>query len=158
MMNIFMSAVKFFTVAHRPHFFDTCKPNTMFNCTIGSYVEDFKCTNTEEVRWKVYDASWSFFSGHASAIVFSSFFVIWFVKLLWFSKNMLRKFLIIRYIEKRMKNNSIFFVLFLQTSLACLSFYGAISRVIDNRHHWWDVLAGGIVGLITAYHTVSSLK
>jgi membrane-associated phospholipid phosphatase len=56
-----------------------------------------------------------------------------------------------------MKCNSIFLVVFVQMHVACLSFYGAMSRISDHRHHWWDVLAGAIVGLVTAYHTVRFL-
>jgi phosphatidate phosphatase len=77
MMNLFMAAVKFFTGAHRPHFFETCKPDQMFNCTVGTFVPTFTCTNTEASKGDILDASTSFFSGHTSNSIFSCFFVIW---------------------------------------------------------------------------------
>lgn len=135
LMHIVVGAAKFFTGAHRPHFFETCQPDKMFNCTQGTFVADFTCTNTE-VRWfHLDDASMSFFSGHAATCVFSCFVIIW-------------------YIEMRMKNQSVFLVPFIQAFLVCLSYYGSISRVFDHRHHWWDVLTGAIVGLTTFYHMV----
>lgn len=135
LMHGIIQAVKFSARSHRPHFFETCKPDTMINCTLGTFVSEFKCTNTDANVYQIIDASMSFFSGHASTCVYSCFFMIW-------------------YIQKRMSGNSIFLIPFLQASLICLSFYGSISRVFDHRHHWWDVLTGAILGLLTAYHTV----
>lgn len=134
MVNIICAAVKFFTGSHRPHFFETCQPDRNFNCTLGTFVSNYTCTNTNISKIWISDASMSFFSGHASTTVYSCFFIIW-------------------YLEKRLKSESLFLVPFIQTLLVCLSFFGAISRVFDHRHHWWDVLAGGILGLITTYHT-----
>lgn len=130
-------STKFFTGAHRPHFFETCKPDAMMNCTTGTFVSSFTCTNTEALKWTVIDASQSFFSGHAATCVYSCLFICW-------------------YLHKRVKSQSLFLIPFLQTTLICLAYYGSISRVFDHRHHWWDVLAGGIVGVLTMYHTVSS--
>lgn len=38
---------------------------------------------------------------------------------------------------------------------ACLC---SISRITDNRHHWWDVLAGAKIGIIFAVLVVNKYK
>lgn len=77
MLNILMFAAKYFTCGYRPHFFETCLPDRNFNCTLGTFVSNYTCTNTEASRFEIYDASMSFFSGHAAVSVFSCFFIIW---------------------------------------------------------------------------------
>lgn len=139
LMHIIMAAAKFFTGAHRPHFFETCKPDKMLNCTLGTFVSDYKCTNLNVTKFKIYDASMSFFSGHAATCVFSCLLLCW-------------------YLQKRMKSTSLFLLPFVQTALVCLSYYGSISRVFDHRHHWWDVLTGGMVGILATYHMVIMVK
>lgn len=134
-MHLIVLSVKFFTGAHRPHFFETCKPDRMFNCTLGSFVNEFVCTNTEESRVRILDASQSFFSGHAATCVYSCLFICW-------------------YLQTRVKNRALFMLPFVQTILIILSFYGSISRVFDHRHHWWDVLTGASVGFLACLYTV----
>lgn len=107
----------------------------MANCTFGTFVSEFKCTNTNESEVNIIDASMSFFSGHAASCVFSCLFICW-------------------YLQKRSKSKSLFLAPFVQTSLICLAYFGSISRVFDHRHHWWDVLTGAILGALTTYHTV----
>lgn len=132
---VFCHAVKYFTDAPRPHFFETCKPDAMANCTLGTYVDGYTCTNTELTWFRNLDATRSFFSGHATVCFYSCLFMCW-------------------YLQKRAKTQPLFIVPFLQATLICLAYFGAISRVHDHRHHWWDVLAGSILGLLTAYHAV----
>lgn len=136
LMQAVIQAVKFFTRSHRPHFLETCKPDMMLNCTLGTFVSDYTCTNKEANWYQITDASMSFFSGHAATCVYSCFFIIW-------------------YIQRRTKGESIFLIPFIQATLVCLGYYGSISRVFDHRHHWYDVLTGAIAGVTTAYHTVS---
>lgn len=31
----------------------------------------------------------------------------------------------------------------------------SLSRLTDHRHHWWDVLAGAVMGVLTVLYTVS---
>lgn len=137
LMHIAVAAAKFFTAGHRPHFFETCKPDKMLNCTLGTFVKDYECTNTGESSLNVRDASLSFFSGHASTCVYACLFICW-------------------YLQRRVQSQSLFLVPFMQTSLVCLAFFGSISRIFDHRHHWWDVLTGAIVGVVTTYHAVSN--
>lgn len=135
LMHIICHAVKYFTAAPRPHFFETCKPDAMANCTLGTYVGDYTCTNTDVTWISRMDASMSFFSGHASTCFYSCLFICW-------------------YLQKRVKTESLFMVPFLQATLICFAYFGSISRVFDHRHHWWDVLTGSIAGVLTTYHAV----
>merc|ERR1719510_1975448 len=42
----------------------------------------------------------------------------------------------------------------LQMAFICFALLCSISRIIDRRHHWWDVLAGCVIGAIFACLTV----
>lgn len=44
---------------------------------------------------------------------------------------------------------------FLQALVVSWSLVCSLSRITDHRHHWWDVLAGSILGAIMAYYSVS---
>lgn len=66
-----------FAVSHRPHFFETCKPDTLENCTLGTFVSKFKCTNDRLRRFEDFDVSMSFFSGHAATCIYSCLIVAW---------------------------------------------------------------------------------
>lgn len=76
-MHIITMSVKFFASAHRPHFFETCKPDALLNCTLGTLVNEYSCTNKNVHRFEIYDASWSFFSGHAATCIYSTLFIVW---------------------------------------------------------------------------------
>ena len=39
--------------------------------------------------------------------------------------------------------------MFLLWALVC-----SLSRITDHRHHWWDVVAGSVVGVVSALYTV----
>jgi phosphatidate phosphatase len=136
LMNIFMLVVKFWTGSQRPHFFESCMPDKMFNCTPGMVVSNWKCSNpTEPYPAAFLETSMSFFSGHAAISVFSCTFTCW-------------------YLQRRSKGTSVFLVPFFQTLLICLAYFVSISRVTDNRHHWWDVMIGMVVGILGTYHAV----
>lgn len=124
---------------HSPHFFETCKPDALLTCTPGTIVYDFKCTNTDARFYNILDASQSFFSGHAASCVYSCTFIAW-------------------YLQRKIKATNIFMLPFIQSLLLALAYFGAISRVFDHRHHVIDVVAGGIVGVLTTAHAVSFLN
>ena len=42
----------------------------------------------------------------------------------------------------------------LQMAFICFALICSISRIIDKRHHWWDVMAGMIIGILFGYTTV----
>lgn len=114
----------------RPHFLSVCQPDfTTINCS-GGYVENYECTsgNTELIN----QARLSFPSGHASFSVYSMVFLM-------------------LYIQTRMKwRQAVIVRPFIQLILFTMAFYTCISRVVDYKHHWSDVLAGAIWGLVVA--------
>lgn len=42
----------------------------------------------------------------------------------------------------------------IQAMFLLYAFLCSISRITDNRHHWWDVMAGSIIGIAFASFTV----
>lgn len=43
---------------------------------------------------------------------------------------------------------------FLQTLCILWGVACSLSRIADNRHHWWDVMTGATIGAIFAYYYV----
>ncbi|XP_031847024.1 phospholipid phosphatase 1 isoform X2 [Nomia melanderi] len=121
----------------RPHFLDTCKPREAQNCT-HQYIEEYTCTNTIDSEWFVSDSSKSFPSGHSALSVFTTVFVVW-------------------YLQNRLPSRTFFLKPWLQCMLCLWAVICSLSRIIDNRHHWWDVLAGCIFGLTFSVLTVTVL-
>ncbi|PSN53890.1 hypothetical protein C0J52_02445 [Blattella germanica] len=124
----------------RPHFLDTCRPDLARNCTtISTYIPgDYKCTNTEYSRWLVRDSNKSFPSGHASISTYAAFFMMFFI-------------------QRRVPNN-VTYVLVPWLQILCLTWalLCSLSRITDHRHHWWDVLAGAVIGATIAVFIVKS--
>ncbi|XP_055716410.1 phospholipid phosphatase homolog 1.2 homolog isoform X2 [Phlebotomus papatasi] len=134
-----IEAMKTLMGESRPHFLDTCRPDTAVNCTIGTYISDFTCTNTEVSAQLVNDSFRSFPSGHSSVGNFEGLFMAW--------------YFLIRFPSFRCKWS----VPLLQTTCFIWAATCGITRITDNRHHWWDVLFGGIIGLIFAAYTAKIL-
>lgn len=122
----------------RPHFLDTCRPDLVRNCTkTSNYVpSDYKCTNTDISQWLVRDSNKSFPSGHASLSTYTAVFMMWFIQC--------------------RVTNSITFLLVPWLQCFCLmwAMVCSFTRITDHRHHWWDVLAGFMLGAIMAIFTV----
>lgn len=113
----------------RPHFLSVCKPDsTKYNCASG-YITADVCTGDESL---IREARLSFPSGHASFSSYSMIFAILYVqaRLQWRSVRLLRPLV--------------------QLVLFYMAFYTCLSRVSDYKHHWSDVLAGAIIGILTA--------
>lgn len=78
--------------------------------------------------------------GHASISMYTALFLIW-------------------YLQCRIpKLQSMFFVPFLQSLLMIWVCLCSISRITDHRHHWYDVLAGALLGVIFAIYTCHVLS
>ncbi|GAB1867091.1 Lipid phosphate phosphohydrolase 1 [Camponotus japonicus] len=112
----------------RPHFLDTCKPREAANCT-DEYISSYTCTNTEFSDWFVKDSSKSFPSGHAAISLYMSIFLVW-------------------YLQNRLPNRTLFLKPWLQCLMSMWAVMCSMTRVSDNRHHWWDVLAGNALGFL----------
>ncbi|XP_065078780.1 putative phosphatidate phosphatase isoform X2 [Ochlerotatus camptorhynchus] len=123
---LIVDILKIFSGEHRPHFIDTCRPDVI--CEGNEYVSTYVCTNTDYRPYFIRDASKSFPSGHSSVSVYASIFMIW-------------------YLQKRIpKVRSVMALPLCQILVAIWGIFCSMSRIIDNRHHWWDVLAGSIIG------------
>ncbi|KAK7864693.1 hypothetical protein R5R35_010952 [Gryllus longicercus] len=114
----------------RPHFLHTCRPN----CTAG-YIVDFNCTNTDFSHWFIQDSTKSFPSGHASISIYTAFFLVWFL-------------------QRRLVKSSWLLVPWLQSLCILWALVCSLTRITDHRHHWWDVLAGAVVGIALGVFTV----
>ncbi|KAL0112880.1 hypothetical protein PUN28_012258 [Cardiocondyla obscurior] len=112
----------------RPHFLDTCKPREAANCT-DEYVSSYTCTNTEFSNWFINDSYKSFPSGHSAFSVYMSIFLVW-------------------YLQNRLPNRTLFLKPWLQCLMGVWAVVCSMTRVGDHRHHWWDVLAGDVLGLM----------
>ncbi|KAG7202193.1 hypothetical protein KM043_015872 [Ampulex compressa] len=119
----------------RPHFLDTCKPREADNCT-DEYVRFYTCTNTLDSDWFVSDSSKSFPSGHSALSIYTTIFVVW-------------------YLQNRLPNRRpVLLRPWLQSMMCMWAVACSLTRIGDNRHHWWDVLAGDVLGAIFAVLTV----
>ncbi|ENN74517.1 hypothetical protein YQE_08841, partial [Dendroctonus ponderosae] len=125
---------------HRPHFFDTCRPDTNLNCTNGTYIFDYTCTNKNVAMLDWVDASRSFPSGHSSISWFTAIFCAYIV-------------------QSRLPTHKAgtSFKVFLFAICACMGLVCSLTRITDRRHHWWDVLTGTIIALFGAAYTIRVL-
>ncbi|XP_043666459.1 phospholipid phosphatase 1-like isoform X1 [Vespula pensylvanica] len=114
----------------RPHFFDTCQPLEAQNCT-NEYIESYTCTNSIDSNWFIEDSSKSFPSAHSALSVFTSIFIA-------------------SYLQERMTDKTLLMKAWFQFLISTWTVICSLSRIADHRHHWWDVLAGLIIGTITA--------
>ncbi|XP_021700319.1 putative phosphatidate phosphatase isoform X2 [Aedes aegypti] len=133
---LIMSVLKTVFCAHRPHFIETCLPDSV--CKGSEFVPTYTCTNIDAHPSSIRDASKSFPSGHSSTSVYESIFLIW-------------------YWQKRIpKLTSVITLPLCQIVMATWGIFCPLSRIIDNRHHWWDVLVGAIIGVVAAGWTCYS--
>ncbi|CAB3242433.1 unnamed protein product [Arctia plantaginis] len=118
----------------RPHFFSICQPSV--NCSLsewkGRYVlpTDYTCTGPDVD--KIHDVRKSFLSGHSAFSAFTMFYLA-------------------MYLEKRIQfKGSCTLRHTLSFIAVLLSWFCALSRVSDYKHHWSDVLAGYTLGILLA--------
>ncbi|XP_026493081.2 phospholipid phosphatase 2-like isoform X1 [Vanessa tameamea] len=125
----------------RPTFFAICEPDTAKTCNGSEYVNTFECTSTRFSSWYQSDSYHSFPSGHTSLSLYCGFFMAW-------------------YLQRRAfdwRHRTVLVVPLLQ--LLCLTYVAvcSLTRITDHRHHWWDVLTGAVVGVVTMLYTVLAL-
>ncbi|XP_020283930.1 phospholipid phosphatase 1-like isoform X2 [Pseudomyrmex gracilis] len=127
-LTLICSVIKQVIAEPRPHFLDTCKPHEASNCT-DEYIRFYTCTNTETSQWYIKDASKSFPSGHSALSIYTSIFLVW-------------------YLQNRLSKRTLLLKPWLQCFSAMWTVICSMTRVADNRHHWWDVLAGCSIGFV----------
>ncbi|XP_045160349.1 phospholipid phosphatase 1-like [Mercenaria mercenaria] len=114
----------------RPNFFDVCKPQ--FNGTLcPGYISEYTCTGSEQDK-EIRSSRQSFPSGHSAfSMYIAAYFCI--------------------YVENRLQIRfSRLLKFFLQSGLIFIAILCGIGRIIDNKHHPSDVIAGYILGIIVA--------
>ncbi|XP_026495459.2 putative phosphatidate phosphatase [Vanessa tameamea] len=118
----------------RPHFFDLCKPS--IDCTLPEWQKRYIQANEYECLGeqtdKFMDMHMSFLSGHSAWSAFTMFYLALYLekRMVWRGTRVLRHSL--------------------QFAAVMLSWFTALSRVSDYKHHWSDVLAGYFLGLTFA--------
>ncbi|KAG5866082.1 hypothetical protein JTB14_036247 [Gonioctena quinquepunctata] len=122
---------------HRPYFFEVCKPDTGKLCTKGAFLETFVCTCEENSFHENLRSYQSFPSLHAS--------LAWFAGT--YSSYIINKRLDTTYVGSLMKPFLI--AVFLTWSLIC-----SLSGLVDAAHHWWDVVAGIILGISVSFYNI----
>ncbi|XP_046356912.1 phospholipid phosphatase 1-like [Haliotis rufescens] len=133
--KVFTEITKYSVGRLRPNFIDVCRPDfTSINCSQG-YITDYTCTTTEHGAREIRDSRLSFPSGHASFGVFCSVYAV-------------------LYMQARLKVTSSYLLKpTLQSALLLLSAWCCLTRVTDNRHFPSDVIAGCVLGIVTAWLT-----
>ncbi|XP_034479832.1 putative phosphatidate phosphatase [Drosophila innubila] len=134
----------------RPHFIAVCQPQLSDGsvcsdpANLHRYVENYECAGEGYSIADVRQTRLSFPSGHSSLAFYSLLYVALYLqrKLTWRSSKLARHFL--------------------QFVLIMMAWYTALSRVMDSWHHWSDVLAGSLIGvvgaLITAHYIAHFFK
>lgn len=127
----------------RPNFWALCQPNlTEHQCgQMYTKVTWEDCTNPYNLRhWRLAETMKSFPSGHASISVFSSIFIMAYThKRLWRTVPCL----VSPWLQ----------LLWVVWTIVCCQ-----SRVWDNKHFWWDVMAGAVIGALFAFLTLHYLS
>ncbi|RXG53433.1 Phospholipid phosphatase 1 [Armadillidium vulgare] len=116
-------------------------PTTITECSTTSSNNDDKyiiasdsiCDYNKEDYDLIKNARLSFMSAHASISSFSCFFLIFYLQ---FRVKIKREHVFIKPVLQ--------FVFFILTVLVSLS------RIVDHHHHWYDVLAGFVNGILFA--------
>ncbi|RVE46219.1 hypothetical protein evm_009109 [Chilo suppressalis] len=118
----------------RPHFFDVCQPSV--DCKApewqGRYIQSHEYSCLGPMAQNFREMRLSFLSGHSSLAAYTMvFFALYLEKrMVWRTTRVLRHTL--------------------QFIALMMSWFTALSRVSDFKHHWSDVLAGYSLGLSVA--------
>lgn len=120
----------------RPHFIDVCRPDpATYNCSQG-YIIKFTCAGTDKEL--IEDARLSFLSGHSSFAMYSMLYLAIYIHVTF---------------PRRMSSlvKGVF-----EVAAIIFGFYTCLTRISDYKHHWSDVLAGGVLGVIVCLVVMGS--
>uniref|UniRef100_A0A1I8PM43 Phosphatidic acid phosphatase type 2/haloperoxidase domain-containing protein n=1 Tax=Stomoxys calcitrans TaxID=35570 RepID=A0A1I8PM43_STOCA len=130
----------------RPHFMEVCQPQFADGSTCRDsfnqhrYVENYFCLGTGYTAADVRQARLSFPSGHSSLVFYAMLYIS-------------------MYLQKRMHwRRSDLTRHFIQFTLVMIAWFTALTRVMDNWHHWSDVLCGSIIGVMGALITANYIS
>ncbi|XP_068148587.1 putative phosphatidate phosphatase [Drosophila tropicalis] len=123
----------------RPHFYSACQPRLHDGSSCADlknadlYVEQFYCSNRNISSRQIRELHVSFPSAHSSLSFYSMCLLAFYVHSAWQGRGSTR---VLRHI--------------LQFLLLMSAWYVSLSRVADYWHHWSDVLAGAVLGVVYA--------
>lgn len=123
----------------RPHFYSACQPRLHDGSSCADahnadiYVQHFYCSNRNLSSLQIRELHVSFPSAHSSLSFYSMCLLAFYVHNAWQGRGSVR---VMRHI--------------LQFLLLMAAWYVSLSRVADYWHHWSDVLAGAVLGVIYA--------
>ncbi|GFS37484.1 putative phosphatidate phosphatase [Trichonephila inaurata madagascariensis] len=132
--------LKVFVSELRPHFYYTCLPDmSNINCSKG-FITNFNCTGNGS-RWLIdRDIYKSFPSGHSAL----SFYCFIFITTYLYSRRKDAFYNCLNVWWARIVPP----ICFLWAIICC------VSRILDNRHFWWDVLSGVCIGIVAGFVTI----
>lgn len=130
----------------RPHFIAVCQPqfhdgSSCSNATNQHrYIENYSCASTGYNADDVRQARLSFPSGHASLVFYSLLYMTIYLqnRIVWQKGQLIKPFI--------------------QFILIISAWFVALTRIMDNWHHWSDVLAGSILGTLAALLTAGYIS
>ncbi|KAL5007729.1 hypothetical protein ScPMuIL_016535 [Solemya velum] len=111
----------------RPNFFAVCRPDIQYPCT-GQFINYYKCKGLDVE--KIRHSRLSFPSLHAAVSTYGMVFLIIFIQT--------------RYVRR-----TAFCLVWKCIQGCCMMWFciTSVSRIVDNKHHWADVIAGFLAGL-----------
>ncbi|ALC44262.1 CG11438 [Drosophila busckii] len=125
----------------RPHFFAVCQPMLPDGSScqdaqnIGRYIDSYSCSNANVTDHDYAQMNLSFPSGHASLIIYAMLYLAIYLQAALSTR-----------ISKLLKH-------LLQFLFVMFGWYVSLTRITDYWHHWSDVLAGVLLGVLFAWLT-----
>lgn len=146
-VTMFMSGIGKMSAGRlRPHFFSRCSPDVDCNSksNLGTYILDFKCTNSalKPRDYQYITSSWP--SGHAAVMFYSMIFCMVYLN------NVIPLISLVRSPNKLHRRINQMIPLAGCSIMAGLALYVSLTRVSDYHHHPTDVLSGSIIGTVIA--------
>lgn len=129
----------------RPHFYMACQPklNDGSSCEDAKnrilFVEQYYCSNPSLSAMQFRELYVSFPSAHSSLSFYAMLFLAFYLHAIWRSGRGIQR--VLRHL--------------LQFLFLSMAWFISLSRVADYWHHWSDVLAGAVMGVI--YATLTAL-
>lgn len=125
----------------RPHFFAVCQPLLADGSScqdaqnVGRYISSYTCSNANMTDFLHEQLNQSFPSGHASMTMYSMLYLAIYLQAALSTR-----------ISKLLKH-------LLQFLFVMFGWYVSLTRITDYWHHWSDVLAGALLGVLFAWLT-----
>jgi len=131
-MKVLVRTGKHWAGGLRPNFITVCEPNpNVTESLTGTYVNESLsrtiCTNDASI-----ESRWSFPSGHASQAAYTMMLTILALQ------------------NTKFPSECVAVQALLQLGAATYCTFVCFSRIADYHHHWWDVLAGALLGAAVA--------